>query len=459
MLQDSLKIDDNPIGDGKYYANWISSEGTVAANSEVEFIAADSIVLLPGFSAKPNFTAKIGQNEGTIRHYVNGVEYFEGEMEAIYHEVGRVFFEGVVPIYEFTIADHLGNTRTVFKDDGGSAEVLQENDYYAFGMGFEQGQNEYGYTFGHKEEQNELGLSWSDFGARVMDRSIGRFVNIDLLSESFLSNSPYSYGFNNPIFFNDPSGMAPEKPDNRPELPNPSGDLYGRGGGSHVIGQSGVLDLTDSEDDRGLYLEGSKSERSRLLANLQALTNDALDFVPESGEVFVTKSNARNAKRRLKLGTKMLRDLINENNKIILKISPINGTNPIDEFGVAVSEANYNPNIEYDVSVGVTLVPSNTLNQDGSRGGIPTFITVGHELFHAVKIASANNNRTITNLVDPDTNAMGLMKAAEFETRLFENKLRFEHRIKLRAIPYSPNVYLNNNLIESGRYLEGFYEN
>lgn len=71
----------------KHQANWISSTGEVVMNSDVEFVARDSIVLLPDFSAKPNLTAKIGNNEGTVRHYVNEIEYVEGEMEAIYHKL------------------------------------------------------------------------------------------------------------------------------------------------------------------------------------------------------------------------------------------------------------------------------------------------------------------------------------------------------------------------------------
>ncbi|MEN0051157.1 MAG: 3-coathanger stack domain-containing protein, partial [Bacteroidota bacterium] len=153
------------------------STGTVAANSNVSFIASDSIVLKAGFSAKHDFVAKIGPNTGKIRHYCNGIEYFDGEMEAIYHEVGRVFFDENGQTYEFALSDHLGNTRVVFSDDGtGTAQEMQQNDFYAFGMAFESQQNAYGYTFGHKEEQNELGLEWLDFGARCLARDISRWT-------------------------------------------------------------------------------------------------------------------------------------------------------------------------------------------------------------------------------------------------------------------------------------------
>lgn len=39
---------------------------------------------------------------------------------------------------------------------------------------------------------------------------VGRFFNVDPLAEKMPSWSPYAYGFNNPIGFGDPTGMAPE---------------------------------------------------------------------------------------------------------------------------------------------------------------------------------------------------------------------------------------------------------
>ncbi len=48
-------------------------------------------------------------------------------------------------------------------------------------------------------------------GARVYDPQIGRFLSVDPLLDVFPSHSPYSYSFNNPISYTDPSGLAPEK--------------------------------------------------------------------------------------------------------------------------------------------------------------------------------------------------------------------------------------------------------
>lgn len=45
----------------------------------------------------------------------------------------------------------------------------------------------------------------------MYDPQIGRFLLVDPLLDAFPIHSPYSYSFNNPISYSDPSGLAPEK--------------------------------------------------------------------------------------------------------------------------------------------------------------------------------------------------------------------------------------------------------
>jgi len=56
------------------------------------------------------------------------------------------------------------------------------------------------YKYNGKELQEELGLNMYDYGARNYDPALGRWMNIDLLTETSRSWSPYTYCYNNPIF-------------------------------------------------------------------------------------------------------------------------------------------------------------------------------------------------------------------------------------------------------------------
>ncbi|WP_378182238.1 DUF6443 domain-containing protein [Aquimarina sp. SS2-1] len=136
-------------------------------------------------------------------------------------------------MYIYQHKDHLGNIRLSYSDkdndgkidvlrnnadvdgDGDFAqEILEEKNYYPFGLQHKGYNNtitgrKHNYGFVGKEENNELGLGWLDFGARNYDASLGRWMNLDPLAEQMRRHSPYNYAFDNPIYFMDPDGMAP----------------------------------------------------------------------------------------------------------------------------------------------------------------------------------------------------------------------------------------------------------
>jgi len=155
-------------------------------------------------------------------------------LEAIYFADGRVKYTGGSIEREFSITDHQGNTRVLFKDVGnGTVKSIENYAYYAMGALLEQeSQLNNNYTFSGKELQTELDLGWSDFGTRCLDNWSGKWLGVDILSEAKMGVSPYTYGLGNPIRFSDPSGMIEYDQDGMASV---STDLSGNSRGQSFI--------------------------------------------------------------------------------------------------------------------------------------------------------------------------------------------------------------------------------
>jgi RHS repeat-associated protein len=146
-------------------------------------------------------------SNGTIRNYVNGIEYNGTTIEFIQTEEGIARNNGGSYSYEYNLTDHLGNVRATFYKNpiSNNLDILQRDNYYAFGKRAIVNGGTNKYLYNGKELQEELGEQY-DYGARFYDPVIGRWNVVDALAEKYFTWSPYNYVVNNPIKYIDPDG-------------------------------------------------------------------------------------------------------------------------------------------------------------------------------------------------------------------------------------------------------------
>ncbi len=136
----------------------------------------------------------------------------------------------VVGQRSYELVNHLGTVMTVISDrktgvdadnngtiDHYEAEVLSATDYYPFGMimpGRKWGLSDYRFGFNGKENDNDAKGEGNqiDFGLRIYDPRIGRFLSSDPLSQSYPWYTPYQYAGNKPVWFIDLDGASENPP-------------------------------------------------------------------------------------------------------------------------------------------------------------------------------------------------------------------------------------------------------
>jgi RHS repeat-associated protein len=103
-----------------------------------------------------------------------------------------------------------------------TGKVLEETHYYPFGLtmaglsstalksaNYPENRIKYnGKELQHKEFGDGSGLEWYDFGARMYDQQVGRWMVLDAQSEKYSSLSPFNYSGNNPVLNIDVTGNS-----------------------------------------------------------------------------------------------------------------------------------------------------------------------------------------------------------------------------------------------------------
>jgi RHS repeat-associated protein len=135
-------------------------------------------------------------------------------------------------VYE--LSNHLGNVLATITDRkigihpltvGANWQYFEVDyqsftDYYPFGMqmkerSFSSGSYRFGFNGMEKDDDIKGDGNSLDFGSRVYDSRLGRWLSTDPLQTNYSELSPFNFCANNPIMFIDPDGERIVKPKNR----------------------------------------------------------------------------------------------------------------------------------------------------------------------------------------------------------------------------------------------------
>ena len=105
--------------------------------------------------------------------------------------------------YRHFVTDHLGSVRAVI--DG--ASVSRTADYLPYGTSNNTADSlQFRWQFNGKEKIPNNDVPYYDYGARLYDTSIGRWLTQDPLADTYPSVTPYAFCAGNPINRVDPDG-------------------------------------------------------------------------------------------------------------------------------------------------------------------------------------------------------------------------------------------------------------
>ena len=279
----------------------------------------------------------------------------------------------------YELKDQLGNVRVVISDikepsDPTNLSIFQSSisnssDYYSYGAlmpGRDYNSDTYRYGFQGKEKDDELkgnGNSY-DFGARMLDTRVGRWLSIDPLAEKFPSVNPYNAMDNNPINMIDPDGAK--------------------------VDMTNALkaDYTSYDEDAERRIKRKKEDMNLLMSDLQEETGLTL-YIDDKNLLQYRKREENNPDiaydvvngmintKGSECARKMLISAINNNETLNIAFKTTNGSNASEEGSVILDV-----NQIHEFIAGT----SNLLNKGAMGMGMVFF----HELLHTDIIMDPN---------------------------------------------------------------------
>jgi len=121
---------------------------------------------------------------------------------------------------QYELSNHLGNVLAVVSDrirmktDSTWTQVISRTDYYPFGLEMTGRTESATYRYGFNGKEKDPSGQWSnqshyDYGFRIYNPTIGKFLSVDPLTASYPFYTPYQFAGNKPIWAIDLDGKEP----------------------------------------------------------------------------------------------------------------------------------------------------------------------------------------------------------------------------------------------------------
>ncbi len=160
-------------------------------------------------------------SNGTTTDYAGNFVYEGGTLKQISHPEGFIEPNSSSWQYVYYLKDHQNNVRITFADDNSdgnidpSNEIRREQNYFPFGLehkGYNSALNGVKNdlkTYQDQEFTEDLGLNTHEWRYRVSDPAIGRFWQVDPLTEDYMDWGPYVFSGNRLIDAVELEGLEP----------------------------------------------------------------------------------------------------------------------------------------------------------------------------------------------------------------------------------------------------------
>ncbi len=147
----------------------------------------------------------------------------------------------------------------------------------------------YRYGFNGKENDKDAGEGIQDYGMRIYDSRLGRFLSLDPISKNYPYYTPYQFAGNSPIKFIDLDGLEPADPDQK-EYEGKVGTV------NTAFKKSGGDEKYEWQTfDNDLGNKTTNVDKSKFFAN----DNGKNSVVNENSQFLVTNENLYNSEKGL----------------------------------------------------------------------------------------------------------------------------------------------------------------